>query len=412
MDEAESIWRITSGAAHGFAWSLLGQADTQQAGAVDSCGIVPFAAAGGIDRIANGYLCSFRLASHGWELLRDRSSRHRTIPALGVRVRRPVCARVPGHFMSRKGAVHPLPGVPCQYRPRRAPTRTRRAFGRRGELASRPRTTVSGPSGSAAPLPGFDAPPVVEVALGVQFRPLLSLRPIELAALRERWRGRYPLVQEQPPLPPTIESPSGVPAVQFIIGPALQTRLCFLDDAQVELIQLQHDRLTVNWRQVGPDAEYPRYPYVRGVFEERFSDLRSYVEENQLGSLDVTQVEMIYVNAIEMEDDQLGYLDQVLRNWLPPIEHHLGDPEQARAALVFPVPQVGRPPVRMYVAADPAQRPDGRPAVFLTLTVRGAPTDERSEAALRFMDHAHEHVVRSFAELTPQAMHERWERRQ
>lgn len=40
---------------------------------------VPLAAAGGIDKIANGYLCSFRLASHGWELLRDRSSRRRTI---------------------------------------------------------------------------------------------------------------------------------------------------------------------------------------------------------------------------------------------------------------------------------------------------------------------------------------------
>lgn len=72
--EAESIWRLTSGAAHGFAWCLLGQRDTEQTGGADSRGIGEFAAAGGIDRIANGYLCGFHLARHGWELLRRRGA--------------------------------------------------------------------------------------------------------------------------------------------------------------------------------------------------------------------------------------------------------------------------------------------------------------------------------------------------
>ena len=71
--EAESIWRLTSGSAHGFAWCLLGQRDTEQTGDVDGRGIGEFAAAGGIDRIANGYLCGFHLARHGWELLDRRS---------------------------------------------------------------------------------------------------------------------------------------------------------------------------------------------------------------------------------------------------------------------------------------------------------------------------------------------------
>lgn len=70
--EAQSIWRLTSGAAHGFAWSLLGQRDTVPTGEVDGQGIGEFAAAGGIDRIANGYLCGFHLARHGWGLLRRR----------------------------------------------------------------------------------------------------------------------------------------------------------------------------------------------------------------------------------------------------------------------------------------------------------------------------------------------------
>jgi hypothetical protein len=78
-DETESIWRITSGAAHGFAWSLLGQSDTQPAREADARGIAEFAAAGGIDRIANGYLCGFHLARHGWELLRRRSISQRRL---------------------------------------------------------------------------------------------------------------------------------------------------------------------------------------------------------------------------------------------------------------------------------------------------------------------------------------------
>ena len=37
--------------------------------------------------------------------------------------------------------------------------------------------------------PPDGAPPVVEVALGLQFRPVFGLRPIELGGLRETWRA-------------------------------------------------------------------------------------------------------------------------------------------------------------------------------------------------------------------------------
>lgn len=259
-------------------------------------------------------------------------------------------------------------------------------------------------------LPDFDAPPVVEVALGAQFRPLFGLRAIELAELRERWRAEYPVVQEQPPLPPTTEAgATGAPTIQFVVGPALQTRVWFLNEDQSELVQLQHDRLTVNWRQTTTSV-YPRYPSVRTAFERRFADIRAFVAERGLGTVAVTQVEVSYINAVDAAEGQIGSLDRVLRNWHPPAMH-LGPPGQSRSAFVFSVPDLGRPPVRMYVAVDPAQRPDGRPVLFLTLTVRGAPAGEDPANALRFMDQAHAHVVRGFAELTPDAMHAEWRRR-
>lgn len=73
-DEAQSIWRLTSGAAHGFAWALLGQANTTATGQIDSDGMAVFTAAGGIDRIANSYMCAFHLAGHAWRLLDRRAA--------------------------------------------------------------------------------------------------------------------------------------------------------------------------------------------------------------------------------------------------------------------------------------------------------------------------------------------------
>lgn len=71
--EVVSIWRLTSGTTHGFAWALLGQAGTGQLAAADDDGIAAFGAAGDIQRIANNYLAAFHLAAHGWKLLAERS---------------------------------------------------------------------------------------------------------------------------------------------------------------------------------------------------------------------------------------------------------------------------------------------------------------------------------------------------
>ncbi len=268
-------------------------------------------------------------------------------------------------------------------------------------------------SGGTHPLPEFANPPVVEVALGVQFRPLFGLRSIELAGLRERWRSNYPIVQEQPPVPPTKEGTLfGPSSVQLVVGPPLQTRLWFVSEDGAELVQLQHDRLTVNWRRISPDFHYPRYPSVRTLFERRWSELSDFVTERRLGAFAITQVELNYINAIDAVGGQLGRLERLIKNWQPLRQHHLGEPEEARAALVFEIPHMGTGPVRLYVAVDPALNSEGRPVLFLTLTIRGAPVDEALDGALRFMDEAHKHIVRSFAELTPETMHAEWDRRQ
>jgi len=247
------------------------------------------------------------------------------------------------------------------------------------------------------------------MALGVQFQPLPGLRGISLAPLRERWREEYPLVEEQPALTPTLEQPAqqGL-TFQIGFGAVAPVRHWFLSDDGTELVQIQADRLIVNWRQGESGPDYPRYDRMRELFARRFADFSDFVVNEGIGLLEITQVEVNYINAVEPELAKQGRLEVVLRPWAGTSEHHLGEPEQARLSLAFTVPDVGRPPVRMYMSIEPAQRPDGRPVSFLTLSVRGAPADTSLGATLNFMDTAHEHLVRSFAELTTDTVHREW----
>jgi uncharacterized protein (TIGR04255 family) len=261
-------------------------------------------------------------------------------------------------------------------------------------------------------LPEFDRPPVVEVAVGVQFRPLPGLRGLNLAPLQAIWRESYPVAEEQPPLVPVVEGdPQGVRQLQLSLIPVPVVRQWFLSESGSQLIQVQPDRLLVNWRTGDPPEEYPRYAQMRSVFEARFTELAAFVKAEGLGDLDVVQAELSYVNAIEVSRDELGRVDRFLKGWSGTPGHHLEPAEQVRMTLTFLIPGIGIPPVRLYAEVTPAQRVSGEPVLFFTLTVRGNPGGRSLPEALKFLDEAHGHLVRSFAELTEERMHEVWGRR-
>jgi len=261
-------------------------------------------------------------------------------------------------------------------------------------------------------LPEFDDPPVAEVVLGIQFRQLFELRGLVLAPLRDRWRPLYPRIEEAPAIPPIVESDSpGMPQFQFNLVQMPTTRQLFLSETGDELIQIQPDRFVVNWRAGDPPVRYPRYGYVRKIFEERFRDFTEFVESENLGEIDITQVEVSYINAIKLADNDTGRIESFLKGWSGTQGHHLGDPQQARLTLTFPIVGIGKAPVRLYVEVSPAKKATGESVVFFTLTIRGNPGGRSVGEAMKFMDEAHEHVVLSFTELTNESMHHAWGRR-
>ncbi|MER6007423.1 TIGR04255 family protein [Nonomuraea angiospora] len=256
-------------------------------------------------------------------------------------------------------------------------------------------------------LPEFTSPPVVEVAMDVQFRALLDLRGLRLAPLYETWREAYPKVEEQPPLVPAIEG-AALP-FQLNIG-SVPIRYWFVSEQGNDLVQLQPDRLSVNWREITGAEQYPRYTYVREVFTRRLSDLSNFVMKEGLGALEIVQAELSYINAIELQGASQGALSGVLHAWRGFGSHHLGEPEQVRLGASFKVDGLGQPPVRMHVQVNPGENARGEAVQFLSLVVRGNPGGGTASDALAFFDKAHEHIVTSFTELTVDQLHEVWGR--
>jgi hypothetical protein len=71
----------------------------------------------------------------------------------------------------------------------------------------------------------------------------------------------------------------------------------------------------------------------------------------------------------------------------------------------------GRRLGRLHVSVNPgSRRQDGVPIFVMSLTARGDPTGDGLDGIQGFMEIAHEHIVRTFAELTTSAIHREWER--
>lgn len=268
------------------------------------------------------------------------------------------------------------------------------------------------PQGSDT-LPNFERPPVTEVALGVEFTPL-PVHAIDLGSLWAGWRDEYPEVQEQPPLEPTRDEAQGpVPVISF--GPPPMNRHWFISRDRAQLLQVQQDRLIVNWRRISDGDVYPRYPSLRNTFRQRLEELDLFART--YGGLRITRAEVTYINDLSYGADPgeeahlASHLHDVVQLWGSVPTHHLGDPRQVRFAATFDIPDLADSGI-LHVGVDPTHRlQEGKVTSLLTLTVRGRPRGESPAEALTFLDEGRRHVVTSFTELTTQSMHERWGRR-
>lgn len=97
----------------------------------------------------------------------------------------------------------------------------------------------------------------------------------------------------------------------------------------------------------------------------------------------------------------------------PPRGKFLPEPEQGGFALAYRIlDEAQRQVGRLHVSSTQAvRRKDDVALLVMTLTARGQPEGSGLEGVLKFMDRAHEWIVRGFTELTRPEMHSLWRRR-
>lgn len=255
------------------------------------------------------------------------------------------------------------------------------------------------------------------------FSPPLALRSIHIGLLWERWRNRFARAEDHPPLPPVIPesfapSPFAIPLQ--LIGGLQRVRTWFLTDSGDRVVQLQPDRLVLNWRKLDDGGSYPRYATLRPELTELLVDLLDFAESEQLGPGTIHQAEVTFVNPIPVASVGGGEIGGLLEPWTGSYsDGFLPEAEDVAINLRYrvPHPDTGVPIGRLYAQASRMFRQksgtDSPEATYLLqLFARGAPLDPTLEGALGFLDLAHDWVVRGFASLTTASMHQLWGRRE
>jgi uncharacterized protein (TIGR04255 family) len=273
-------------------------------------------------------------------------------------------------------------------------------------------------------LPEFGDPPVVEVAISVQFKPLDRLRSAHFGLI---WslllKNGFTRTEDHGTIEPSMEefgapprtAPAGVSVEMYSDAPPLP-RVWFLNDRENELVQIQRDRLTVNWRQGASPEPYPRYASVIKRFREALGILAEFVRTEDLGVLAPTQCEVTYVNHILPGSvwSKHSDLDRVIATWRNEYsDSYLEAPEDAGFRVRYRMnDEQGNPIGRLHVMLHPAYRSaDSLPILVLNLTGRGKPANADSDQVFSLLDREHEWIVRGFASLTSKQMHHLWRRR-
>jgi uncharacterized protein (TIGR04255 family) len=275
-------------------------------------------------------------------------------------------------------------------------------------------------SPTRADSPAFGAPPVSEVAIGIQFPAQVADDGIALADFWPKVRPAFPTLEKALPLPPMVENfdfpPPATPPVQFFSPQGLPQRYWFISSDETRLLQLQSDRFILNWRHRRPQDVYPHYEVLSSDFEQRFATFREESLPPERRSLALPNwCEVTYINVIDAVDRDLRRhrpLRDILRLVASPRSSQLLPPEDTQVqqrSIIFSLDDASQPIGRLYILAAPGLRPeDNRPIYQLTLTVRIQPAASTMESMFAALNRAHDLIIHTFVAITTPRMHKVW----
>jgi uncharacterized protein (TIGR04255 family) len=260
-------------------------------------------------------------------------------------------------------------------------------------------------------LPNYNNPPVSEVVIGIQFNQM-AITGAHIGLFWQGLRDEFPKASEHPSLEPKIEflQPLRFSAPRLEIASWHGSRYWLTAEDDVQLIQVQSDRLLYNWRRGPRNAAYPHFEALHEKFRSIAENWSNFLKKEGQ-TLALTQWEVTYINHILMPEGQPTLAD-ALSFWGGELDHALGGAaESGRIEAQRILTEDSLPWARMYVSITTGVRVDQVPLIALELTVRGPPGEKETwETTHDRLLRARRQIVMAFDTLTTPKMHAIWGR--
>lgn len=164
------------------------------------------------------------------------------------------------------------------------------------------------------------------------------------------------------------------------------------------------DRLSVRWERRQHDG-FASYDDIWPVFADDLESFERLVTSNGHSSLPVGACELSYVNPFASGEDwqRRGVLERLLLQWsgIDPAETLLPTPDEIRTGTRYKIAgRDGAAVGRLNVSVHSVWLETPEPMILVTLSARGRPVGDGTEAVKVFFDAGFEWIVRGFASLT------------
>lgn len=159
----------------------------------------------------------------------------------------------------------------------------------------------------------FEKPPVDEVVLSVLFQSLDSLLAPHLGQIWQEFKeDGFVGIEEQAPVSPVVEEfPSRIhePQLQVLRAPDL-ARIWFIHEDKSQILQVQRNRFTFNWRKTDPNQQYPGFSSICEKFEDFYNRFCQIIKDMKIGEVAPLQYELTYIDQLR-QGDGWGSLNEI-----------------------------------------------------------------------------------------------------
>lgn len=258
-------------------------------------------------------------------------------------------------------------------------------------------------------LPNFREPPVVEVAIGVQFDTLENFYIPHVGLLWDRLdRRRFPTCEE---LGPIFTPSEKEPMVVFEDKPPMP-RIWFVSADKDMIVQFQRDRFNYNWRKHTADSildkTYPRYGCVKKEFYSSIEKLEACLSELKIEPINPQRLEVSYINIIPLEKiGGVNNIGKILKdiNWqaghkILPDPHKIGASWQFRISEISALLDLRVNTMTLSLT--------GQEVLRVELTVRGQAPYKNIRECEPWLDQARSAIVKGFVDITTPEAHKVW----